>query len=831
MLNNRLAEQNSNGGDVSKNVSADAAHAATTIIQGIETSGTTTFTNQNPTNVLRVVSDVPHSREIVNSATTGTLSQDIASFLAKPVPIVSGTLTPASLARTLLFKIDIAPTMMAQPIWADKLRGYMNYRGTAKVRLQVNANPFQAGRLILAYIPQYAHSPRTFTTHLNSLINISQLPHVEMSLQDTECELVIPYIAPTTHYSVLSGFYDWGTVFCYVYSPLATGTGTNSCNYTAWLSFDDFEVEVPIVPQSKSTYPVKRDIIKKYRVNAIKSNLDSEVNEGKGPVSSVLSHVSSIATTLYSIPMLAPIAGPTAWMTNLAAGVASSFGWSKPVIDSPVKRFMPSPHPYNANINEPDLSNNMGLLADNRVAVMPDVNLSGVDEMSLNFIKRQKSYFTRVTWSSVMLPGSLIGFPCYPSSFAGPLTTVAGPGTTKIRATDYTPIAFLAKLYQYWRGSLEITLKVVKTEYHTGRLILSFSPQTAQTLISNSQTNYIHREIVDLRDGSEFVIKVPYCYNSMYLDTDQTQNDIFMMLQVNILNELVAPDTCAQSVDILMEVRGGTDLEYQVPKPFNMTPTQLMVVPESGGDGQAELVLDSCIGSSTIHDPTKMAAELCIGESSTSLLQLMKRYVRMSTTDASWTTVNTADIYPYLFGGFFVDPGIPIITAGFFTNDYVGTLSSCFAHSRGAVRYRVPTTNGAVTAITKFRSYDPVTAPPFQASALTVVGQNGQVPQISATELGLQTNNATAFESSTALGCAGFIPMYNRTYCRLNRLFYDNLPNTTLSTTAPDVANHLIEFTSALNFTTNTSFFRSASDDFHCSFWLGVPTMSWMSLT
>lgn len=830
MLNNRLAEQNSNRGDVSKNVSVDPAKVATTIVQGTETTGTTTFTNQNPTNVLRVVSDTPHSREIVNSATTGVLSQDIASFLAKPVPVVSGTLTPASLARTLLFKIDIAATLMAQAIWTDKLRGYMNYRGTAKIRLQVNANPFQAGRLILAYIPQYTHEPRTFTTHLTSLINITQLPHVEMSLQDTECELIVPYIAPTTHFNALTGFYDWGTVFCYVYSPLATGTGSNTCTYTAWLSFDDFEVEVPIVPQSRSTYPVKKDIIKKYRVNAIKSNLDSEVNEGKGPISSVLSNISSIATTLYSIPMLSPIAGPTAWMTNLASGVASSFGWSKPVVDTPIQRFMTAPHPYNANINEPDFSNNMGLLADNRVVVMPDVNLSGVDEMSINFIKRQKAYFTKVDWSSIMLPGTLIGFPCHPLSFAGPVSVIPGNLPTDIHARDYTPIAFLGKLYQYWRGSIEVTIKVVKTEYHTGRLILAFSPQLVQGPITNDESNYIHREIVDLRDGSEFVIKIPYCYNSMYFDTEQSQNDIFMMMQVNILNELVAPDTCAQNVELLLEVRGGTDLEFQVPRPFNMTPTQTMVVPESGGEGQSEMVLDKCIGSSTIHDPSKMAAELCIGESSTSLLQLMKRYVRMSTTDAAYTVgTNTVDIYPYYFGGYFVDPGVPVSTAGYLTGDYVGTLAGCFAHSRGAVRYRMPTTNAANMAMTKFRVYDPVTQSPFSISALTPTGQNGQVPQASPTELGVQFNNPVAYDSSSALGSAGFAPMYSRTFCRLNRLFYDNLPNTTLASTAPDIVNHTIEFTSSGNFTTNTSIHRAASDDFHFSFWLGVPTMSWLS--
>lgn len=816
------------GGDVSVNVSEDPAKVATTVVEGIETSGTTTFTNQNPTNVLRVVSDVPHSREIVNSATTGTLSQDVASFLAKPVPVATGFLTPANLAGSLLFKFNIASTMMSQAIWTDKLRGFLNYRGTAKVRLQVNANPFMAGRLLLTYIPQYVHSPRTFTTHLTSLTTITQLPHVEMTLQDTECELIIPYISPTTHYNVLSGFYDWGTVFCYVYAPLNTGTGASTATYTAWLSFDDFEVEVPIVPQSSSSpLRTKRDIIKRYRVNAIKSNLDSEINEGKGPVSSVLSNISSIASTLYSIPMLSPIAGPTAWMTNLASGLASSFGWCKPMLDSQPIRTYSTPHPYNANINEPDATNNMGLLADNKVAVMPDVNLSGVDEMSINFVKRQKAFYTTLNWSTATLPGSFMTIPCYPSVFATGATISPMTGTASLVSTNYTPIAFLSKLFQYWRGSIEITVKIVKTEYHTGRLILSFSPQTLVGSLTNAQTNYVHREIIDLRDGSEFVVKVPYCYNSMYLDTDQTQNDIFMMMHVNILNELVAPDTCSQNVDVLFEVRGGTDLEFQVPKPFNLTPSQV-IEPQSGGDGQAELVLDKCIGSSTIHDPARMAAQLCIGESATSLLQLCKRYVRLATTNTAYTTLNSMSIYPYYYGGYYAAPVAANSTTGYISGDYVGTIAGCYAHSRGAVRYRAASGNGANSYFTKMMPYNPTSLAPFSVTALTDPQLNGTTLQGTTGELDVVFNNPVAYETSSSLGQAGFLPMYSRTYCRLNRIFYDNAPNTTLSSSAPDIVNHALQFSSSSNYGGRTAVLRAGSDDFHMSFWLGVPTMGWV---
>lgn len=812
-----------------------ASKIAQTVEGGVSTTGTTTFTNQNPINTVRVVNDLPHCRELVDSSTTGNLSQTVTSFLAKPVPVNTGFLTPANLAGSLLFKFDIAPTMLAQPIWADKLKGFMNFRGTARIRLQVNANPFMAGRLILAYIPQFRESPTTFSMHLTSLIPISQLPHAEMSLQDAECELIIPYIAPTTHYNVQSGFYDWGTVFCYVYSSMATGTGANQAPWTAWMSFDDFEVEVPVVPQSFSMVANKKNILKKYRVNAIKSSLDSEINEGKGPISSALSGVSSVASSLASFPMLSAIAGPAAWASNLMSGVASAFGWSKPIYDTPAAKIYPTAHPYNANINEPDFINNLGLIADNRVSVMPDVNMSGVDEMSLSFIAQQKSYWTRVTWNTTTLPGPLYSMSVIPSFFSYSYPNTPFGATSMLQYVDRTPIAYLSKFYNYWRGSIEITIKIVKTEYHTGRLILAFSPQNTQTTITNSQSNYVHREIIDLRDGYEFVIKVPYCYNSVYLDTDQALNDMFMMLQVNVLNELVAPDTCAQFVDLLFEVRGGPDLEFQTPRKFNQTPA-LTIVPQSGGEGQTQLVLDNNIGGSVIHAKASQAAQLCIGESSTSLLQLLKRFQRPKATAVLLEFNNIVSIWPYLFGGIKTTGVVGAGTSGYLVGDYIGAIACCYAHSRGSIRYKIigdeayqtpPVMAGGT--ICKMMPFDRFVEPAIGFDNLNVNSRSGTQLIGCTSEFVPLNSGPMSYDPPDTCGGGAQIPMYSRTFCRINRVFFDNTPGTTLASRAPDINKIKMQIiTTAPTFADNADLHRCVADDFHFSFWLGVPTMGWI---
>ena len=587
----------------------DITKISRTLIAKTDQSNTTTFTNQNPTQVVSVLSHIPHESDVVNSSTSGYADQSIDSFMRKPVPIITGLITTVSAAGTLLNRFSIAQTLLSTPIWIEKFKGFINVRGTARVRLQLNANPFQAGRLILAYIPQYEHNPRPSGQHLRNLMTITQLPHVEMSFQDTEAELEIPYISPTTHFNIQSGEFDWGSVFLFVYSPFVTGAAVpGNISYTIWLSFDDFEVQVPIVPQSSNVSNTQRGVIRKYRSKRIRSSLDSEVNEGKGPISSVLSSVSSITATLAGIPMLTPIAGPLSWFTNLSAGVASAFGWSKPILDAQPCRMVSNPHPYLANTNEPDVSNMLALIADNRVSVMPDVNLSGVDEMAISFIIRQKAYYTSISWDTSTTVGLLSSFDISPASFVTNLPPIPYGATTFAGVKTYTPIAFLTEIFDYYRGSIEMTFKVVKTQYHTGRLMVVYSPHITNVISPTlSQTNYAMREIIDLRDGCEFCLTFPYCFNAMYCSTDFSYALYRPRVYLYVLNELVAPESVSQSVNILVEVRGGNDLEFQVPKRLNKLPID-SIAPQSAGDDQIKPIICANIGNSVVHEPSTMAS-------------------------------------------------------------------------------------------------------------------------------------------------------------------------------------------------------------------------------
>jgi hypothetical protein len=97
----------------------------------------------------------------------GSSKNDIISFLKKPMIVTQGNLTVADGPATFTVKGLFAG--LDNPIRADKLRGVYSIRADTIITIEVNANPFQSGRYILASIPTGggAHPGTGMSTWIN----------------------------------------------------------------------------------------------------------------------------------------------------------------------------------------------------------------------------------------------------------------------------------------------------------------------------------------------------------------------------------------------------------------------------------------------------------------------------------------------------------------------------------------------------------------------------------------------------------------------------------------------------------------------------------------
>jgi hypothetical protein len=79
----------------------------------------------------------------------------IKLFLAKPKLVRFGKFTDSQLQNDTLTSFSIGEELLQDTFWRNKIQGYRYIRGTAVIRLVANAQPFQAGRLLLHSLPCY----------------------------------------------------------------------------------------------------------------------------------------------------------------------------------------------------------------------------------------------------------------------------------------------------------------------------------------------------------------------------------------------------------------------------------------------------------------------------------------------------------------------------------------------------------------------------------------------------------------------------------------------------------------------------------------------------
>ena len=78
----------------------------------------------------------------------------VRDFLEKPVLLSTAQWSNVATANTMLINASLPQDAFAKDVYASKLKGFFGFRGTAVVRVQVNGNKFQAGRLLVVFIPQ-----------------------------------------------------------------------------------------------------------------------------------------------------------------------------------------------------------------------------------------------------------------------------------------------------------------------------------------------------------------------------------------------------------------------------------------------------------------------------------------------------------------------------------------------------------------------------------------------------------------------------------------------------------------------------------------------------
>ncbi len=555
--------------------------------------------------------------------------ETIMDFLGKPYRLDTVSWNTAMSANQNLANYNVENTLTGLSIWQNKFQGFNLIRASAVLRVQINANPFQQGRLLVHFVPGAGQRAASNTTMYNiSLTTKTQHPHVEIGTGESSCVLQVPYVAPTYYFdlsTVVTGTkYGWGTFHIDVLSPLKTGaSGTTTVDVTTWMHFTDVELAAPSIAQSRVTG----------RVNKEEDAMDS----GR-PISSALRLTAKAADTMAKIPIVRTYAEPVAWAARAASGVAASLGFSKPGMDGSFVNVNPNPYRYMATSEGHDPGVSLSLSYDNKLQLSDSISGRAEDEMSFEFLKRVPALLSSVDWNT----SDSVGVALYDAAVGVPNLYQTGTSTAGTHTFTWRvgpPIWYLSNMFTAWRGGLKLRIKFIKTQFHTGRLDITWTPGMSVSAGPNLTSSTLSlREIVDLKFQDEVVLDLPFLVAPNFLGMGDTSG----WLKIVVLNELKAPETVSSNVQALFFWSGADDFELAAPV---LNTSAVATAPFIAFGDVPEL--NTTVGDQ-IAPTLNVAHDLdSMGEHFSSVKQLLNRYHKLYQKTALTSNGGLA-VYPFI---------------------------------------------------------------------------------------------------------------------------------------------------------------------------------------
>lgn len=715
----------------------------------------------------------------VGSGKEAPATDSISSFLERPNNAGSGTFTASDTG--VIFSTDLNGSILSS-LKKNRMAYIYGLRFDLKVTLQINADRFQAGRYIVGFLPygggyNASQINTWYAMHMANLTTITQLPHVEIDFaKQTHVTLEIPwtYTLPFVEYSTPgTGFTTpYGKLFIIPYVPLIPGGGGSSVPWTLWTSLQNVQLaSVTVNQMDVGTKEAKQEDI--------------------GPVTQVLTRVAKATGVLGEIPILGPWASQVSWLSSIAARSASYMGWSKPTALAAPGRMHRQVLPFSGSSDVAAYPHTLGVMSTNSVQSHTGVGNTDYDEMSIDFIKNQYAYFTTVNWTTSITAGTTL------QSLSHRLDDKY---VIWSKGFATTPVCFLVNLFNYWRGGLIFRFKLVKTEFHRGRLMVAYSPYAfslADSTFTYANSELVFREIIDVSTTSEFEVCVPYMIAKNW--TLQTGNAGMLMLFVE--NALTAPPTVSNTVPIIIEVKGAPDLEFAAP--LN---TSLELYAPSTNQMADAYVVTPCIKLGVSSEYTDVTP-FTMGEKVTSLRQLVKRMSGYSCSITSISAGNGIQLPGY--ATWVTTQGSTTAGALFRSNtgcDIINLVQGLYLFTTGSMRFMVYAKSAAQIGVD-------IEAIPTSSDAVKLVTSTSQA------------YNKTLIDPKIEGVVDIQLPVWQP---GLARAFMDHMTGSNLATIINKVYGDACAATiRSIDATEVVPFqvYRAVGEDYNAFGWCGVPAM------
>jgi hypothetical protein len=569
----------------------------------------------------------------------------MGDFLARPVLIYSATipLDPTTVS------VNIQPwdLFFAETSVRAKLKNYAYFRGDLRIRVTLSGTPFHYGRLLFSYQPfsdmngvLNSFSAATFSQELRNCY-LSQAPGA--TVMDVKAnqpmEMVLPFILPKP--------------MARLYNAITTALGA-STNYSDIHDMGKLYITTLNTVKSVSSSPTSVEMaIYAWVDNAELGTttgtviaLDTEGDEDEtGPIERVSSKLANMSRTMEVVPGIAPYAEASSMVFQGLQNLASLFGFSRPPVSKPICHMKTMPYASGSHTIGTESLVKISMDPKQGLTVDPRVMGSSEDEMSLRHIYTRESYLDTFTWAATSTPMSTI---LWQSCVSPSLNRFEQVNTYNI--FQPTAMAYVAQLFNFWRGDIVFRLEIVASSLHRGKLAVYYDPNIIQhsLIVSDLFTNKQYLKLVDIQEtqnvefcinwaqAREWLSKIEDSqYYAMFGDNftaNSKVNHVNGMIWVTPFTALQSPDTSDIQVNVYVR---GKSLDFNYPSEDNLPTTRIYEDPEvleTEGDamtGFSHYVASEEITCEELNDPNATTDHICesyFGERPFSFRSLLKRY-------------------------------------------------------------------------------------------------------------------------------------------------------------------------------------------------------------
>lgn len=648
----------------------------------------------------------------------------VKDFLQRPIKIANGVWSSTDTENKLLWSANFPETFILNNMIREKLAGFVGLRAKMHLKLQVNSMPFQSGILLLHYIPYAQYISERVDWINTTLTGKTGCPRTKLNLDsDTEMTLDIPYVSPHVFYNLITGQGSFGSAYLSVYAPTRSDATASSVDWTLWASMSDIEIQfstgapvylgnapnyVPLIREIESGVGTEETLLAKVKElknqitpEAMSSHVFAQMSEIKilknnASPSTGVGQISTGLKTLSNIPILGNFLSKPAWLSGKLADLLKLFGMSKPTTQGLIEEHKIRTAPRMANFDGCDSSHKLGLSSINELETPKGIGGSDKDDMIISRVVMTPNFIQSFNWGSTAQypPGTVLY-----EDFVSPIR-VKQESVKGIYSMPHC--SFVAQTFGQWRGSLIYSFDFAKTKFHSGRLLITYTPYSYPgDNIANVDLNKSIRMIVDISSKNTVQFTVPFVCSRPWLQcieprTATTKYDCSTgRIRVEVLNQLRNGGGSSNFIDVLVELSGGSDLEFSKPAmPLypvyegsitrvhaQMQLTNNSISRNEAQEGKTPPTVNA-MAISTNWSPDAY----CIGEKIVSIRQLIKRFGYVGGVNQVTKTFPLIVVQPYR-------NTLPYTIAGqeikYRPSSYIDYFSTIYTFFRGGMRLKL----------------------------------------------------------------------------------------------------------------------------------------------